>query len=156
MHSSVEVLWLQNKPKSSHFHRHAWQLVWGLCFDMLRLVFTKCGAVDSGCGYGFAKHLCFTKGHCSRSSHTRSSQGTLYYYIVRYWPHNNIDVTPTIRRSLWANNLKSFTHDCYVAKYSKQGNSDIEKYKIIKVEKSRDRKQLKGLVDLYPAIFKKV
>ena len=27
----VQLLWSQNKPKSSPLHHHAWQLVWGVC-----------------------------------------------------------------------------------------------------------------------------
>lgn len=31
----TQVLWLQNKPVSSHFHLRAWQLFWGVCDDKL-------------------------------------------------------------------------------------------------------------------------
>ena len=41
----ARVLWQQNKPKSSALHHRAWQLVWGVCADVLCLVFSKRGAV---------------------------------------------------------------------------------------------------------------
>jgi len=42
---AIQVLWLQNKPTSSALHCRAWQLVWGVCADMLCLVFSKHAAV---------------------------------------------------------------------------------------------------------------
>lgn len=39
----VQILWLQNEPKSSPFHHRASQLVWGVCVGVLRVVFTEHG-----------------------------------------------------------------------------------------------------------------
>jgi len=61
----AQVLWLQNKPRSSALHLRAWQLVWGVCADMLCLVFSKRAAVH----YDQTSPLCsgLSKGHCSTS-----------------------------------------------------------------------------------------
>jgi len=61
---SVQVLWLQNKPKSSALHHNVWQLVWGVCAEMLPLIFTKHSAVRYNQTSPLWSHL--SKAHCSR------------------------------------------------------------------------------------------
>lgn len=41
---SAQVPWLQNKSTSSPLHRHARQLAWDVCPDLLCLIVDKCGA----------------------------------------------------------------------------------------------------------------
>ena len=59
----AQVLWLQNEPKSSHLNRYAWQRVWGVCADVLCLVFIKALGIMTK-----SLHFNVSKGHCSRTA----------------------------------------------------------------------------------------
>ena len=59
----AQVLWLQNKPKSSPIQHKAWQLLRGVCAEVMRLVFTKHAAVH----YDQTFPLVSSVQHCSRS-----------------------------------------------------------------------------------------
>lgn len=57
----VQAFWLKNELKSSPFHHCAWQLVWGVCSDMLWF-FSKHGVVHYGQAFPFSCLL--SQGHC--------------------------------------------------------------------------------------------